>query len=162
MNIEITSFKVDLYPNYANRPELILEVNYVDMQEFTFEEYEIKGRTATFYIGWNKYKNMARFYVCTSDQRGFGGTTVEVTMKDGSRKFLKGPWSSRCGIINQYFIQDPEDHLVDAITNGMHGYYYPVWFLEQHNITVARQPNRDASISYEVTNNGIFYKPWSL
>ena len=41
------------------------------------------------------------FYYWTGQQsQGYGGSHFPITMADGSQVILKGPWSSRCGVMN--------------------------------------------------------------
>lgn len=51
-----------------------------------------------------------RFYYYTSPGDGFGGHAFKITMKDGTSKELKGPWSSSAKSVNKVF---PEFLCVD-------------------------------------------------
>lgn len=53
------------------------------------------------------------FYCYEAPGRGFGGAKIGITMIDGSKRFLIGPWSSREGVINNLF--HDRDHCVEVL-----------------------------------------------
>ena len=55
---------------------------------------------------------------------GFYGREFEITMKDGSKVILKGPWSSRCSVMNKYFKNCIEVSITDDPEAFKRGYTF--------------------------------------
>lgn len=65
-------------------------------------------------IYWSQSDGFVSFYYHNpSDETGFGGTLFKLKMDDGSEKTIKGPWSSRPGIMNKIFPHSVEIMLTD-------------------------------------------------
>lgn len=60
-----------------------------------------------------------RYFYWTRPGDGFGGSIFHITMKDGTLRALKGPWSSRAGCVNRVFHDLP--HVVDCVTTDRMG-----------------------------------------
>lgn len=58
--------------------------------------------------------DFVKFYYYTKPGNGYGGMSVDITMIDGSKRTLKGPWSSRAGCVNRVFYD--RDHVYECVT----------------------------------------------
>lgn len=82
---------------WANDPDLeVLVDRFPSQDEFEFEQ---KGRC------WFAEKDGAVSFFSHSgedvNEKGFYSSTFKLRMKDGSIKTLRGPWSSRSGVMNK-------------------------------------------------------------
>lgn len=98
--VEILNAELWVYgKNFSNRHKLLLRVNR-EPKDFIFE------RRGNFYRGWDE-SGFYRFFYWDEKQGnngGFYGQEFRIRMLDGEEIFLRGPWSSRAGVINQYFL----------------------------------------------------------
>lgn len=92
--MKILKGRVNWVDGYANDPRLEVLVDKMpDSKDLRYEE-----RSGLYYAEFSGY---ASFYYYVSPGEGFGGRIFNITMKNGTEKFLKGPWSSRAGIANK-------------------------------------------------------------
>jgi len=69
-------------------------------RDLTYLAYPTES--GTMYVSMPHPSGMAHFVHHSPDREyGFGGSTVELAMYDGPKVRLKGPWSSRAGVVNQ-------------------------------------------------------------
>lgn len=47
--------------------------------------------------------DIVQYYCYDKPGGGYGGRRFDITMRDGSRRSLIGPWSSRAGVVNKLF-----------------------------------------------------------
>lgn len=91
--MNIIKSKVNWNESFQNYPDLELEVeNVPDIKTMRYEE-----RNGIYYAEREGY--VSYFYYKNPDN-GFGGREFPITMKDGTEKVLKGPWSSRAACVN--------------------------------------------------------------
>jgi len=100
--MKLLDTKVDWYEEYANEPELVLIVDKMSLpNEFEYEK--INGEDTTLYFAEHENGLVDFFSHSFNNQRGYGGRTFDLKMKDGTIQSIKGPWSSRPGVMNNFF-----------------------------------------------------------
>lgn len=57
--------------------------------------------------------DVVRYFSWTGPGDGYGGRVFDITMINGEKKSLKGPWSSRAGVVNRLFGE--MDHIIECI-----------------------------------------------
>lgn len=73
--------------------------------------YEQKG---PLYFAHDELTGLVSFFAYSEPGRGFGGAKFNIRLNDGTEKVLHGPWSSRCGVMNEVgFTPSTEITLVD-------------------------------------------------
>lgn len=94
--MKILDAKVDWYKQYANHPVMKVLVDRIPKME----ELRYIYKDGLYYGELDGY---VRFLYKMGDRQeeGFGGTHYAITLVNGERKILKGPWSSRAGVANQ-------------------------------------------------------------
>jgi hypothetical protein len=91
--MRLISHDVDLMPRYDNRPTLRVVVDHIpDTSEMRFEK---RGP-----LYFAEKDGFVRFFHYDHPDRGYDGAVFTVTMTDGAIVNLKGPWSSRSGVMN--------------------------------------------------------------
>jgi len=91
----IKSGYIDWMEGYHNPANIVLEMDEFELpnlKNFRFEE-----KQGNYYAELNDY---VRYYHYMRPDSGFGGRHFPITMKDGAEKILKGPWSSKAGVMN--------------------------------------------------------------
>jgi len=95
--MRILNARVRWMEGYNNDPELeVLADHLPDYKDLRYEENngcyfaERDGYVSFFYHSGNP-----------EQQEGYFGRHFHITMKDGTEKTLKGPWSSRSGVMNK-------------------------------------------------------------
>lgn len=103
--MKILKGRVDWMEGHANRPELILLVDRIptsDEMRFTLHD---KGGTIDGGLYFAESGGYCRFFSHYGNPNvnggGYGGATFNITMIDGTRKTLHGPWSSNAGEMNE-------------------------------------------------------------
>lgn len=72
------------------------------VEDFKFYEAKLNSES-TLYWGVNS-QGFVEFYAHSPfREHGFGGRSFVLNMADGTTKTIKGPWSSRPGIMNNFF-----------------------------------------------------------
>lgn len=99
--LNILRAHVDWNLEYANYPDLKVEVRKLpNTNAFRFRAHEARGHT--FY--WAEYDGFVRYFVHDHrNSEGFGGRVFNITMESGEKREIKGPWSSRAGVLNSVF-----------------------------------------------------------
>lgn len=86
---------------FTNNPRLEASVSEIPgLEGITFREYEFSG-SSNLYVG--EHDGRVKFFSHPGDDEnagGFGGRSYTLTMEDGSTKVLRGPYSSRAGVVN--------------------------------------------------------------
>ncbi len=90
----IQRVQIDWHPGYANRPTLQVLVNKIpDSRDYVYE------KRGPMYFGL--VNGIAQFKFYNGPGRGYGGSTFNLKMKDGSTESLKGPWSSNAAAMTE-------------------------------------------------------------
>lgn len=82
--------------------DLVITVDHIpSLDEYRFDSFETDQGTVLYVAEHNDF---VKFFAHNPNaENGFGGATFELTMRDGSVRTIKGPWSSRASVINEYF-----------------------------------------------------------
>jgi hypothetical protein len=92
--LKILKTKIDWMEGYANDPSIyVLLKNIPNLDELRYRE-----RNNCYFAEKDGYVN---FFHYVKPDRGFGGREFPIIMEDGTKKILKGPWSSRAGCMNR-------------------------------------------------------------
>lgn len=89
---------VDFRPNVANDPVLELLVDEIpDRSEMRFKHDEERG------VWYGEKDGYVRFYLWSGPENegGFSGSHYDILTVDGEEVTLKGPYSSRAGVMNK-------------------------------------------------------------
>lgn len=94
---------VEWYEKYANDPELRIIVDELPNQEDLRYKHIDLGANELWFAEKEGYVS---FFSWTSPKQdeGFGGRHFPITLEDGSMITLLGPWSSRAGVMNKWFL----------------------------------------------------------
>lgn len=147
------------YANEELLPMIFIGDNELEAVEKRLRYQSKKTPNGTAYWACDEKTGLVKFLFHTPDnQKGYGGSTFELRMKGGRTKKVRGPWSSRCGVMNAIgFKHCSEVNVVDDVKSGCSG----IWsmlverinpLLRGHQMT--RRPNRladDTDFAYEVT-----------
>ena len=91
--MKILAAHVEWNEQYANHPNLFIETDKIPNWETM--RYEERGG-----IYYAEREGFASYFYYIHPDVGFGGREFPITMKDGTKKVLKGPWSSRAACVN--------------------------------------------------------------
>jgi hypothetical protein len=94
--MRILALKVDWHEKFANDPSLKVLVNKMPERE---ELRYLCLEERMYFAEKDGYVNF--FVHQPRDETGYGGRTFNVTMLDGTKRSIKGPWSSRSGCFNR-------------------------------------------------------------
>ena len=86
-------------------------------------DMRFKEKNGLYYAEKDEY---VRFYYWSGkgNDGGFYGREWEITMEDGSKRVLKGAWSSRSGVINKFFKPCMEVSIIDDKKAFERGYTF--------------------------------------
>ena len=90
---------VEWFETWANDP--VLRIFMTEDRQSTnlaLMRYEQKGDDF-----WAEHKGLVRFFHYPGPGNGYGGRSFTITMKNGSARVLKGPWSGSCREMNKIF-----------------------------------------------------------
>jgi len=119
--IQVVDAKVRWFDGASNDPELLVALNRPPAyNEMVYEEYMLgtaNRHELTLYVA--EHQGIVNYLLEDPRNReGFGGREFEIQVpKKGSEtktKILKGPWSSRAGVVNRYTSYD----IVDVVYTG--------------------------------------------
>lgn len=116
--MKILKGKVDWMEGRANRPNLYLLVDEVPPLDALRFRLHDKGGEIDGGIYFAEHDGYCQFFSHhgKGNNGGFGGAKFEITLIDGTRKTLLGPWSSNSGEVNErgfgpcvetYYTTDP-------------------------------------------------------
>lgn len=106
--MKILDLKVNWWDGYGNDPTFqVLVDNLPNREDMRFEQKE-----NCYFAELDGY---VQFFFYDKPGDGYGGAIFNIVMKDGSTKELKGPWSSRSGVMNNLGFTPSLD--VDICTN---------------------------------------------
>lgn len=106
--MKVLKARINWHFGYANDPSLELLVDKIPPREDLI--YERRGREGGFGLYMAVLDGYAHFYAWrgSGDDGGFYGMEFPIMTTTGPVT-LKGPWSSRAGIMNRYFEQQVVD-----------------------------------------------------
>ena len=87
---------------YGNRPIFVVKMSRVaSTNEFIYARHEVDPNSIL-YLG--TLGDQVNFFCHNRlNERGYGGRVYNLRLLDGSTVDIKGPWSSRSGVMNKYF-----------------------------------------------------------
>lgn len=71
-----------------------------ELDEFIFEEFQL-DHGSTLYVGTCGVL-VRQFAHSEDNETGFGGAIFALRMRNGETRMIKGPWSSRASVVNEY------------------------------------------------------------
>jgi len=147
--MKVLAASVEWSDQFANDPMLELLVDKIPTtSEMRFENKE------SMWVAYND--GYVEFYSHTGrdeNQRGFGGAVYDITLVDGTKKSLRGPWSSRAGVVNAIF---PDRPVVDVmITDDPEVFGRGYTFYSGHvTLDVAKQAAKLARVKLVKKDDG--------
>lgn len=94
--MKIVDARVNWYVGFMNDPELsILVHGHPEHKDLRYEQ-----RGPLYFAECDGYVSFFAHSGNPEQQEGYCGDHFRLTMKDGTDKVLKGPWSSRSGVMN--------------------------------------------------------------
>lgn len=102
--MQILKGRVDWMEGRENRPNLYLLVDEIPaLDELRFDVHDNGGTIEGGYY-FAELGGYCRFfsYHGHGNNGGFGGDKFEITMRDGTKRTLHGPWSSNSATMNEY------------------------------------------------------------
>lgn len=108
--MKILAATVDWNDKFDNSPQLIIQVEQLhEDEEFRYASKPLIGGSTLYRAG---HDGFVRFYLHNPhDEQGFGGRVFKLEGHYGETFKIKGPWSTRSGVINQHFMP----HCTEAI-----------------------------------------------
>jgi hypothetical protein len=106
---------VEWYEGYANDPKLKITVDkWPEDEDFEFKVLNREGSD----LYWAQHSSGAVRFYChnRSNEHGYAGSVFELKMDDGTTRKIRGPWSSRSGVMNNYFPHSVEVHVHEKST----------------------------------------------
>lgn len=91
--MKLIDARINWSKNYDNSPTLQLLVDKIP----PLENLRYQERNGIFY---SELEGYVSFFYYRSAGEGYGGRKFLITMTDGTKKELIGPWSSRAGAVN--------------------------------------------------------------
>lgn len=110
--MKITNVEIDWMEAWANDPKL--KFTATDVPEFSEYVYTQKGNL---YFAQHECGLASFFSHDPGNESGFGGGEFTLQLDTGDTKTIKGPWSSRCSVLNMHF-----PHTVEVVYNRTAGY----------------------------------------
>ncbi len=161
--MKMLEVKVNLHEGFANRPSATVIVDKLPPRdEMFFRQYNIGG--STLYVG--EQDGAVRFMIHSGvDDVGYGGAVFTLNLTTGRTIKIKGPWSSRAGVVNKTHrfplvmdirleVRDDVNQFYTSATVG--------WLLSQ-GIRLGEFLGHDGEITFEVLDQhtGELMKPLS-
>lgn len=105
--MEIQNAQIEWHEEFGNDPVLEIEVDEIPAVEAM--RFETNDERSLWFAELDGY---VRYYAWTGpkNEGGFGGREYPITTVEGEEVVLRGPWSSRAGVVNRVF----EPHCVDV------------------------------------------------
>lgn len=113
--MDIRFAQVNWNDDHDNAPMLeIVASDYPEEGDWSYADFQISPGCVLYRAEYNDY---VRFlHHMASDQVGFGGRTFDLRLHSGQIIQIKGPWSSRAGVVNRYFVP----HCVEVLRYNNH------------------------------------------
>ena len=144
----IENAEINWREGWANDPSLSITATKVpDNDSYIYKEKRLGG--STIYFALHKASGLASFFVHSpNNESGFGGHEFTLQMQDGDAKTIKGPWSSRCSVMNMYF-----PHTFEVTVNGCSSYLAvnkAADIVEQLGAELVKTTGKDGEIRYKI------------
>lgn len=98
----ITNATVNWWLNIGNDPQFEVHVDKAPSEDSFIYDEKILECGTTLYLATNGI--WANYYLHDPDnESGFCGARFHLKMSDGTVRTIKGPWSSRCSVMNEHF-----------------------------------------------------------
>jgi len=112
--MKVLDARVDWMKGYANDPILEILVDKIPSREELVYRRLIIGEGAIYYAEKGGFVHF--LYHNPYNEEGYGGRVFRLNVQYGDRiktEIIKGPWSSRPGVINNYFPHCVEVRMTD-------------------------------------------------
>ncbi len=97
--MKIINAKVNWNDHYSNDPELVVLVDEIpNRSDIVYNKLEMYG--GALYYG-EKGGYSSYMYHDPLDEKGYGGAVMEIEVHKVGKETIRGPWSSRCGVVNR-------------------------------------------------------------
>lgn len=98
--MQVKRARVYRYPKgYLNDPNLIVEVDKIPAhEELRYKAIRVRDEGTLYYAEKDGYVNF--MFHDPRREQGYGGRVFEITLENGEKRAIKGPWSSRAGVVN--------------------------------------------------------------
>jgi len=132
--MKVLKANIDWHEGFDNEPRLQVLVDKMNYDKLKYEpfpitrisglsgeqaaivgtsDYTFKGRDTVLYYAANK--GLVRFlYHDPQNEHGYDGNVFQLILTNGETIKIKGPWSSRAGVVNQLVPDDPNLQCVDV------------------------------------------------
>lgn len=108
--MRIIKAEIEWMKGWGNHPRLIVNVDEIPKRaDLIYHKKLLPQGTAYFAQHESGYVNF--FYHDPMRETGYGGAIFTGTLEDGSRFSVRGPWSSNCQAMNQWFARSFEADL---------------------------------------------------
>ena len=99
--MKLISADINWHEGLATKPQLMLIVeNLPENDEYIYRKLDLGGSI----LYWGEKDGIVQFFSHDpGNQRGFGGREFTLQLANGDAKTITGPWSSRAGVMNNYF-----------------------------------------------------------
>ena len=136
--MKLVKSEVNWMLGWANRPHL--EITVDDIPSTNDIRYKKIGD-----LYWGHLDGYVDFFAHDpTNPTGFSGRTFDLTLTEGEKVSIKGPWSSRAGAMNKHF-----PHCVDVKINTEDGGRY----VGAITLELAQQAAKMAGVELEVEEN---------
>ena len=121
--MKITGIEIDWMEQWGGNDARIIVL--VDKRpDYSKLRYKTVKKTGNKESIWACHDNIVNFYYLDgSDKEGYGGRTFTLTMEDGTKRNIVGPWSSRCGIFNKCSELEPCTEVLIRVPDSGNGNY---------------------------------------
>lgn len=158
--MKILKARVDWNKDYDNRPNLVVLVDKMPTHDEMFF-------TQVDSIYYSVTGGNANYFHYVSPGEGYAGRVFEINMVDGTKKALKGPWSSRAGCVNSVVSAHNKEfeHIVDvtmtADPNQYSGKTIGCFYASSITLSLAKEAAKKANcyLVRENLNGDITYHP---
>jgi hypothetical protein len=99
--MKVLDAKVEWSETFDNTPRFMLLVDKIPDTENAI--YKKKDS-----LYFSETDGFVRFFSYSSPGDGYAGCVFNITLENGEKVALKGPWSSRSGVMNMFFTQSCE------------------------------------------------------
>jgi len=141
--MKITNVEIDWMEAWANDPRL--KFTATDVPDFSEYVYTKKGNL---YFAQHECGLASFFSHDPNNETGFGGRGFELNMADGTTETIKGPWSSRCSVLNMHF-----PHTTEVTYNRTGGYLdveTAAWLVEKAGGKLVKHTTKHGEIRYVI------------
>jgi len=141
--MKITKPEIDWMEGWANDPKLKFTVDKMPAND----EY-VYTKKGNLYFALHECGLASYFAHSPGNESGYGGREFTLQMADGTAKTIKGPWSSRCSVMNMHF-----PHTVEVVCNRTATYLdvdTARWLVEKAGGELVRREGADGEIRYVI------------